>query len=240
MIRGSVSKRGKNWYYRLELARINGERQQYEKVAGTTKDEAIATTNAAICEYETTGDVLALTDISVTGYFNFGYDKYVMVSLKKNTQDNYRIILDKHIFPSIGHYKLTSIRVGILQDLLIEKFEAGYAKQTLSIIKGVLNKAFMMAVFPYHYLNNDPTLYVTIPNMTKKSGKITGIDFNFHSFRHTHATMLLENGAKPKEIQARLGHPRIATTMDTYAHVTIKLKKETADILEQMLSDASF
>lgn len=52
--------------------------------------------------------------------------------------------------------------------------------------------------------------------------------------------MLLENNAKPKEIQTRLGHSRIATTMDTYAHVTKKMKKDTVDIFEQMLKNNSF
>lgn len=32
--------------------------------------------------------------------------------------------------------------------------------------------------------------------------------------------MLLENDAKSEEIQTRLGYSHIATTMDTYAHVT--------------------
>ncbi|EGP5177133.1 integrase [Enterococcus faecium] len=32
--------------------------------------------------------------------------------------------------------------------------------------------------------------------------------------------------ANPKEIQARVGHSRLATTMDTYAHVTKKMKKD--------------
>ncbi|KRN65763.1 hypothetical protein IV70_GL002276 [Carnobacterium maltaromaticum DSM 20342] len=49
--------------------------------------------------------------------------------------------------------------------------------------------------------------------------------------------MLLENGAKPKEIQARLGHSRISTTLDTYSHITEKMKKETVDIFEKMLKD---
>lgn len=46
------------------------------------------------------------------------------------------------------------------------------------------------------------------------------ISINFHSLKHSRATILLENGANIKDVQTRLGHTRIATTMDTYAHVT--------------------
>ncbi len=62
-----------------------------------------------------------------------------------------------------------------------------------------------------------------------------GINFNFHSLRHTHATMLLEAGANIKDIQERLGHSKLATTMDTYSHVTNKMKKDTVNILENIL-----
>lgn len=62
-----------------------------------------------------------------------------------------------------------------------------------------------------------------------------GIDFNFHSLRHTHATMLLEAGANIKDIQKRLGHSRLATTMDTYSHVTEKMKLNTVDIFESLV-----
>ncbi len=58
--------------------------------------------------------------------------------------------------------------------------------------------------------------------------------FNFHSLRHTHATLLLENGAKMKEISERLGHSRISITMDTYSHVTDKMRNETVDIMENL------
>lgn len=49
--------------------------------------------------------------------------------------------------------------------------------------------------------------------------------------------MLLENGAKPKEIQTRLGHSRLSTTMDTYAHVTKKMREESVEIFERMLKN---
>jgi len=63
-----------------------------------------------------------------------------------------------------------------------------------------------------------------------------GIKYNFHSLRHTHATILLEGGAVPKDIQERLGHSKIATTMDTYSHVTLKMKNDTVNILENIFA----
>lgn len=63
------------------------------------------------------------------------------------------------------------------------------------------------------------------------------IDFNFHSLRHTHATMLLEGGANFKDIQERLGHSKLSTTMDTYSHVTNKIKLDTVNILEKIIAD---
>lgn len=41
-----------------------------------------------------------------------------------------------------------------------------------------------------------------------------------HGLRHTHASMLFASGARMKDIQQRLGHARISTTMDIYTHIT--------------------
>lgn len=75
----------------------------------------------------------------------------------------------------------------------------------------------------------------SLKNMSRVINRELGIDFNFHSLRHTHATMLLEAGANIKDIQKRLGHNKIATTMDTYSHVTNKMKTETVNIFEEII-----
>ena len=69
---------------------------------------------------------------------------------------------------------------------------------------------------------------------TRRISNALSLSFNFHSLRHTNATLLLENGAKMKEISERLGHSRISITMDTYSHVTDKMRNETVDIMENL------
>lgn len=63
-----------------------------------------------------------------------------------------------------------------------------------------------------------------------------GIDFHMHMLRHTHATMLLQAGVSMKEVQERLGHSKLATTMEVYAHTTKESRKTTADIFDKLLS----
>lgn len=41
-----------------------------------------------------------------------------------------------------------------------------------------------------------------------------------HGFRLTHCSLLFEAGASIKEVQDRLGHTDIQTTMNIYAHVS--------------------
>ncbi|MEG1695250.1 MAG: tyrosine-type recombinase/integrase, partial [Eubacterium sp.] len=59
------------------------------------------------------------------------------------------------------------------------------------------------------------------------------INFNYHSLRHTHATILVENGAAIKDVQERLGHEDITTTLQTYAHNTDEMKSRSVDIFEK-------
>ncbi|MET3926632.1 tyrosine-type recombinase/integrase [Devosia sp. 2618] len=49
-----------------------------------------------------------------------------------------------------------------------------------------------------------------------KDGKKTA-RYTFHALRHFRASLLIADGANPKEVQAELGHATIAVTMDTYA-----------------------
>lgn len=51
---------------------------------------------------------------------------------------------------------------------------------------------------------------------------------NFHSLRHTHATLLMRMGENPKVVSERLGHARVGITLDIYSHTNEEMQKKTA------------
>ena len=58
-----------------------------------------------------------------------------------------------------------------------------------------------------------------------------------HGLRHTHCSLLFEAGASIKEVQERLGHTDVKTTMDIYTHVTKRTKASTIDKFEAYLKN---
>ena len=50
-------------------------------------------------------------------------------------------------------------------------------------------------------------------------------DLRFHSFRHTHATLLAEQELSAKKIQVRLGHASASFTLDRYILKTEQMQK---------------
>jgi integrase len=54
----------------------------------------------------------------------------------------------------------------------------------------------------------------------------------FHDLRHTYASLLIRQGENPKYIQKQMGHSKVSTTLDIYAHLFSKVNQEAACRLE--------
>lgn len=390
-------KRGKNWEYSFEGAKVDGKRNTISKGGFRTKAEAIEAGTQAKADYDNAGRSFKPSEISFSDYLDYWQENYVKVSCKPNTQRAYADIIRIHIKPHLGKYRLFSITPDILQTHMNKLHAKGLSKTYLKGIHALLSGTFKYAVFPAGFIKENPMQYVKMPRCEhkkadtdrrvitpaefsdittrfpendrynilfmicyytgfriaectgltwdrvdfkagtimvdrtliksnkawylgtpkttssertihvgntlldalkrhrkwqlenrmrygefyknyyiKKDGHIYGLDnnvdyktvdtplefvctqengtvinpdlaryasrivnyelgiqFNFHSLRHTHATILIENGADIKDVQERLGHAQLRTTMDTYVHNTDKMKKKSVDIFEK-------
>lgn len=61
----------------------------------------------------------------------------------------------------------------------------------------------------------------------------------FHDLRHSYAVASIKSGDDIKTVQENLGHATAAFTLDIYAHVTEKMKQESAARMEQFIKDVT-
>ena len=55
-----------------------------------------------------------------------------------------------------------------------------------------------------------------------------------HQFRHSHATLLLNNGIVINEVSRRLGHSKVSTTLDIYTHTDLLQEKRVISTLNSL------
>jgi integrase len=60
----------------------------------------------------------------------------------------------------------------------------------------------------------------------------------FHDLRHGHATALLAAGVHPKVASERLGHSRVALTLDTYSHVIPGMQEDAVARIDAVFGSA--
>ena len=72
---------------------------------------------------------------------------------------------------------------------------------------------------------NSATVY---ENFKKIAAEIGTPEARLHDLRHTFAVISLQNGDDFKTLQENLGHSSATTTLNVYAHVSEKMKEESA------------
>lgn len=99
--------------------------------------------------------------------------------------------------------------------------------QTLLILNKWRMKRGSNIIFPDK--NNEYQAQPRIYNFLRAHQKShpDSIKISPHSLRHTHASLLFESGASMKDVQVRLGHADIKTTMNIYTHISKPKLNET-------------
>lgn len=76
--------------------------------------------------------------------------------------------------------------------------------------------------------------YAYCKYLRENAEAITGKKLTPHSLRHTHASLLFEQGFTLEEVSRRLRHADSRVTKDVYIHVTARLKERDAEKLRKV------
>lgn len=90
--------------------------------------------------------------------------------------------------------------------------------------------------FDYYIFGGIKPLSPTTVNRYKiKACEHAGIrPITLHQFRHSHATLFLNNNIMINEISRRLGHSKVSTTLDVYTHTDLEQEKRVSDTLNSL------
>lgn len=166
------------------------------------------------------GEILALdwsdldfktNEISITKTVTKG-EKYYISESPKNSASRRKIILDDKTIVQLKRWKLMQSKWLLT---------SGFNKSNFIFTNDKNNFTINAAVTERYIIYRDRAYLHNI---------------GLHGFRHTHASLLFESGASMKEVQERLGHANIKTTMDIYTHVTDSKKVETTEKLVNYVS----
>ena len=157
-----------NWEYRFEAAKVDGKRQHISKAGFRTKKDALEAGTKALAEYNNAGLHFEPSEISVSDYLDYWFEKSCRVNLRYNTQLNYLNIIEKHLKPYFGYYKLKSINPSILQEYANSIGINGYSKSHIGGILSTFQVALDYAVFPLCYIKENPMRYIKYPTAGKR------------------------------------------------------------------------
>ena len=139
-----------------------------------------------------------------------------------------------------GEYKLvetktSNIRTVTLAPFVVEILKAQKKKQAENrLFMGKEWKNEMGLVFTHE--DGSHLSAKTTYDCFKRIMKSMGIeDTRLHDLRHTFATLSLQNGDDLKTVADALGHSNISTTANIYAHVTERMRKESAARMEILI-----
>ena len=177
----SVSKRGSKWQYRFEGASVEGKRKQYSKSGFRTKKEALEAGTKALAEYNNGGTPFTPSDVSVADYMMYWLQNGATSTHKETTVKTYRVYVNKHIVPRIGHYRLSALTPTILSEMVNKMKVNGYSKSTIMVNKAVISSALDYAVEPLRYIKDNPMRYVKTPKIEREPARrevISNDDWN--------------------------------------------------------------
>ena len=158
-----LRKRGKKWYYTIEISTTGGKRRRKEVAGGLTKADAAAAYARAVVALQGSGEYFEPTKKTVAEFFAEWLDEWCPHNVRKNTEATYRRMVRLHIIPAIGDMKLKAIKPTDLQGLMNNLQLRGLSRSTLKVILSVIKRGFVYAADFAEYIPKNPALNIKVP-----------------------------------------------------------------------------
>lgn len=151
---------------------------------------------------------------------------------------------DKNDIIHISHQ--VNLRTGSTDPSKVElvDLKTKAAKRKIPVPKALISKLKEIKepgdVFVFNSMKNTLIQATTAGYELKKllaDCKIKAPNFHFHSLRHSHVALLLNEGIDIYAISKRLGHARFQITLDTYAYLIDEKKQKDDDQILKALTD---
>ena len=79
-------------------------------------------------------------------------------------------------------------------------------------------------------------MHTAVEKINKKFADMAGVKrIRIHDFRHSHASLLANEGINIQEIARRLGHSKISITWETYSHLYPREEERAIKILDKIV-----
>lgn len=171
-MKGGTRKRGSSWSYYFDAGTIGGKRQKKEKGGFATKKEAEAALADALSRFNATGMVFEPSQMTLADYLDEWFELYCRPNLRYNTQVDYDRVIENHLKPDLGHYRLRALTAAVIQSYVNGLKMRGLAKATAFNIYAVLSGALNYAVEPMQYLEFNPCRNVRFPKYARVEQEI--------------------------------------------------------------------
>lgn len=164
------------------------------------------------------GEVLALS------WDDIDFDKYV-ISITKTTYLNGKV--------NIGTTKTAESRRNVTIPQKLVALLRSYRKRQAADILQSRDYTNNNLVITY---NGQPIISQELNRRITRAAKTLGLGHvTTHCLRHSHTQALISAGWQPKDVQTRLGHADIKTTLGIYAHPDANKQRDIAAYFDAML-----
>lgn len=175
---------------------------------------------------------------------DFDFDKNT-VKIDKQLQNYDKVwcfttLKTNHSYRTLSYsdsFKYYLLKIKKIQEDISKEYGLGYIKNNMLVDKRYEKES---VIYVDDFVNIKPNGEMLNTNSMKVATRIfkleNNIDFKYHTLRHTHATMLIENGVNPKFVQERLGHSKPDFTLQIYTQVTAGMTTQANNIMDSILS----